>query len=59
LLGQCNIEATNTIAFRYQSIEGGVEWVRPQSEFMDGRFELIAFQHDGFHIALEKENSNG
>lgn len=38
VLGQCRIEATNTPAVRYMPVNGGVEWVRPEDEFLDGRF---------------------
>ncbi len=41
VLGQCRIEATNTPAVRYMPVDGGTEWVRPEDEFMDGRFVRI------------------
>jgi hypothetical protein len=34
----CIIEATKTPAVLYQNAAGGPLWVRPSSEFFDGRF---------------------
>lgn len=38
---ECRIEATNTPAVMYRSLETGISWVRPLYEFLDGRFEKI------------------
>lgn len=43
-----NIEATLEKAVVYKSLETGQVWVRPASEFHDGRFDNLsqtAFQH--------------
>lgn len=37
----CRIEATNTPAVAYVSHKDGTVWVRPQDEFLDGRFEKV------------------
>ncbi len=44
-----NIEATMEKAVVYKSLADGQVWVRPTSEFFDGRFENLtqdAFKHD-------------
>lgn len=43
VLGDCRIEATNTPAIRYVRDTGpDDEWVRPKSEFFDGRFVSVS-----------------
>lgn len=39
-LGDVTIEATMERGVVYRGLSDGVAWVRPYSEFMDGRFEL-------------------
>ena len=41
LLGHGEIEATNTPCVIYQSLANGKTWVRPSSEFFDGRFRPV------------------
>jgi hypothetical protein len=49
ILADCRIEATNTEAVAYQRVLFGMDrhelttvvWVRPFSEFVDGRFEHV------------------
>lgn len=40
------IEATNTHAVIYKHMASSVIWVRPSSEFFDGRFEFVGKQKD-------------
>ncbi|MBD2653139.1 DUF1653 domain-containing protein [Synechocystis sp. FACHB-383] len=35
------IEATKTHSVIYESLEDGQVWVRPTTEFFDGRFEFV------------------
>ena len=42
LIGECRIEATNTLAVLYRSKKDGTIWVRPFVEFYDGRFVRAA-----------------
>ena len=43
VLADCRIEATNAeaVAYRREDNPGGVVWVRPYTEFCDGRFEHV------------------
>ena len=43
LLADCRIEATNTEAIAYRRADDryAVVWVRPYTEFVDGRFEPV------------------
>ncbi len=38
------IEATEEKAVVYQCLESGIIWIRPETEFFDGRFERIEDQ---------------
>ncbi len=42
IIADARIEATNTeaVVYRREDIEVGTVWVRPRSEFTDGRFEF-------------------
>ncbi len=44
--GMCIIEATKDMGVIYQSEADGTTWVRPLSEFMDGRFIEIEHKVD-------------
>jgi len=43
VIADCRIESTDTEAVAYQraDIPGGVVWVRPYHQFVDGRFEPV------------------
>ncbi len=43
LLADCRIEATNTEAVAYRRVEDSAApvWIRPYTEFADGRFEHV------------------
>lgn len=41
ICGGAYIEADMTVAVIYQSEENGMVFIRPQAEFLDGRFERI------------------
>lgn len=38
VVGECQIESTNTPGVLYRNTSTGVTWVRPKEEFFDGRF---------------------
>lgn len=42
------LEADKTPVVVYQSISSGEVWVRPKSEFLDGRFEPFNTIHQAF-----------
>lgn len=41
VMGSCHIEATQTLALLYYASADESWWVRPVSEFLDGRFERV------------------
>lgn len=48
------IEATLEQGVLYRNLSDGREWVRPKSEFMDGRFEsLNSMEYDGGVVKLK------
>lgn len=49
VLGGCRLEVDGEPAVLYEPAGGGTRWVRPESEFMDGRFQPVDLQPGSSH----------
>jgi hypothetical protein len=57
VISLCTIEASEEVGVVYRAEISGATWVRPVSEFMDGRFHLISKAEETYDSAMAKLKS--